>query len=64
MSTNQNKSREDLLLEQHEEYFSKVTESGQPVWMLDLYSIEPELRRQIELGYVEYDPFTKKSSEK
>jgi hypothetical protein len=34
-------TQEDHLLELHQEYINQVTESGQPLWMINLYSEQP-----------------------
>jgi hypothetical protein len=47
---------EDILLQRHEEYIAQITESGQPLWLLNLYALEPEEREGLRLGYMVFDP--------
>jgi hypothetical protein len=56
MGDNLHMSAEDHLLQQHEEYISEILESGQPLWLLNLYSLEPEEREGLRLGYMVFDP--------
>ena len=56
MSNNINQSQEDLLEELHNEYINKVTESGLPLYICDMYmqygmynpSLEEEENDQLE----------------
>jgi hypothetical protein len=46
---------EDFIIRMHEEWIEKVSESGMPLWLLDLYSQETPPPNEVKANIPEND---------